>query len=110
MAQKLAVPDVVFNLALWFGALGFVIAFGMGFVVRAEDLSPWPWWIGSFAFGLPCAILLKLESSGRVEFVDTEKLEGRILKRLPPVPARIFFVLSVVAAAAGTIMEFLESW
>jgi hypothetical protein len=111
MARRIPVPDVVLHLALWLGAIAFVIAFGMGFVVRAEDLSPWPWWIGSFACWIPFALVMRLDSSGWIELVNTEKLEHRILRSWrPPVPAGVFLALSLLVTVLSGALSFLEDW
>jgi hypothetical protein len=111
MARRIPVPDVVFHLAFWFGAIGFVILFGMGFVVRAEDLSPWPWWIGSFACGIPPALVLKLDSAGWIELVKTEKLEHQIMRRWRlPFPSWMLVVLSLLLTVLAGAMSFLQDW
>ena len=117
MADRTRVPDAFFHLALWLGIIAAVCLLGCGFAARAADQTPWPWWIGSAVPFLPLALIVWLEKSGRIELIDTEKIEQRRVERavagaLARAPRRwrlpLLLTLTVAGSVIGGILSYVE--
>lgn len=113
MAKPTPIPDTFLHLSLWFGGTGFIVITGMGFVARAGDSPGWPWWVAGPPCLIPLLCLLRLEHTGTIKIVDMGKIESRVWKRLPPLPARVSIALAVFLYAVqgvSFVLEQMSAW
>lgn len=99
MSKPTPIPDTLFHLSLYIGGIGFVMLTGLGFVARAQDSPGWPWWIAAPFCLIPLVTIICLTQTGAIKLVEMEKVERRLLKRLPPLPARVSLALAVLIYA-----------
>lgn len=110
MPEKKKVLDIWYSLFLYVGGFLMICAVGLGFDARAVDHSPWKYWIPAPFFMVPFAVFVWLADTGRIETVDTRKVELEIFKaKLPPLP-RWARVLISIWGLLTAILQATDRW
>jgi len=110
MPDRPRVPDAFFHIALWLGGTVALLLVGNGFCERASDRSPWMWWVLAPAALLPLALVVWLRESGRIELIDTEKVENRAIElaffaAMALFPKNWRFPVWLAAAVVGILLQ-----